>query len=66
MELIIFIISLCGQPDLITIVEEGKQPYFYTWEDVRSNEQVYRDFAIQTSKDKATIVIIPDERGICT
>lgn len=63
MEAVIFVLTLCGQPDIIVVQEKGKQGIYGYYEDIRRDQQAV-DY-LMALKDKAVVMVVPDERGIC-
>lgn len=66
MKLIIFIIMVCGQPDTVAIVEQNRTPYFYYSEQLQDNRAYQNDLQRKLHREDSTVIVIPDERGMCT
>lgn len=66
MKLLIIIIMVCGQPDTVAIVEQDQPPYMYHSEDLRTNPILQKDLHDKLHREDGTVIVFPDERGICT
>jgi len=66
MKIIMFVILVCGEPDLITWHDPNKGDYMMYWNDAKTNIEALK-FMRNVERDPSnTIIVVKDKRGVCS